>query len=115
MSRPRLTLIVNNDVPCAGDTAGAAQTSWSNRFEPHALRVNAADLWSAYFRARFASPREVALIAGASDRLLVLKVRPTFGRTVIASVEVEVSWVAYRRLVQEGAGMLRRGRRFGGA
>eukprot|EP01022_Parablepharisma_sp_SALTPOND_P022107 TRINITY_DN44364_c0_g1_i1.p2 TRINITY_DN44364_c0_g1~~TRINITY_DN44364_c0_g1_i1.p2 ORF type:complete len:108 (-),score=24.71 TRINITY_DN44364_c0_g1_i1:40-363(-) len=66
MSRPSLTLIVNNDVPCAGDTAGGAQTSWSNRFEPYALKVSAADLWSAYFRARFQSPREVALFCDVS-------------------------------------------------
>jgi len=33
MSRPRLTLIVNNGVPCRGDTSGATQTSWSNQFD----------------------------------------------------------------------------------
>jgi len=66
MSRHRLTLIVNNGVPCSGDTSGAAQTSWSNRFDPYALKTGAADLWSAYFRARFSSPREVALFCDVS-------------------------------------------------
>ena len=61
MSRPRLTLIVNNDVPCGDDARGAGQKSWSNQFDPHALKVSAPDLWSSYFRARFHSPREVAL------------------------------------------------------
>lgn len=74
------------------------------RFEPAARDWQPADF----------SDAAAALIAGASDRLLVLKVRPTFGRTVIASVEVEVSWVAYQRLVEEGAGLLRRGRPVGG-
>ncbi|TDK51152.1 hypothetical protein [Antarcticimicrobium luteum] len=67
MSRPpRLTLIVNNDAPCPGDNPGSGQSSWSNRFEPYALRAGAADLWSAYFHARFNSPREVALFFDVS-------------------------------------------------
>ena len=66
MTRPRLTLVVNNDVPYAGDTPVADQTSWSNRFDPYALKVGAADLWSAYFRHRFSSPREVALFCDVS-------------------------------------------------
>lgn len=66
MSRPRLTLIVNNGVSCAGDTSGMAQTSWSNQFDPYALKACAPDLWSAYFRARFHSPREVALFCDVS-------------------------------------------------
>ena len=66
MSRPRLTLIVNNDVSCADPIAESAQTSWSNRFEPFALKARAPDLWSSYFRARFNSPREVALFCDVS-------------------------------------------------
>lgn len=66
MSRPRLTLIVNNDVPCGDDARGAGQKSWSNQFDPHALKVSAPDLWSSYFRARFHSPREVALFCDVS-------------------------------------------------
>ena len=66
MSRPRLTLIVNNDVPCSDDARGAGQKSWSNKFEPYALKGSAPDLWSAYFRARFNSPREVALFCDVS-------------------------------------------------
>lgn len=66
MTRPRLTLIVNNDVSCTDPNAGAAQTSWSNRFEPYALKTSAPDLWSAYFRRRFTSPRDVALFCDVS-------------------------------------------------
>jgi hypothetical protein len=66
MSRPRLTLVVNNDVSCADPNAGAAQRSWSNQFDPYALKAAAPDLWSAYFRARFHSPREVALFCDVS-------------------------------------------------
>lgn len=66
MSRPRLTLIVNNDVPCAEHGAEGSQTSWSNRFDPYGLRANAAELWSGYFHARFQSPREVALFCDVS-------------------------------------------------
>ncbi|KPD10346.1 hypothetical protein [Phaeobacter sp. 11ANDIMAR09] len=66
MSRPRLTLVVNNQIPCAQDAPRAGQKSWSNRFEPYALKVSAPDLWSAYFRQRFASPREVALFCDVS-------------------------------------------------
>jgi hypothetical protein len=66
MSRPRLTLVVNNDVSCADPIGGAAQSTWSNRFDPYALKVNGPDLWSAYFRARFHSPREVALFCDVS-------------------------------------------------
>ena len=61
MRRPRLTLVVNNTDPCPQAIAGAGQRSWSNEFDPHALKVSAPDLWSSYFRARFHSPREVAL------------------------------------------------------
>ncbi|KIC19631.1 hypothetical protein [Leisingera sp. ANG-DT] len=66
MSRPRLTLIVNNDVPCGEPGATASQKSWSNQFDPYALKAAAPDLWSAYFRARFRSPREVALFCDVS-------------------------------------------------
>ena len=66
MSRPRLTLIVNTDYPCSQDVPRAGQKSWSNMFEPYALKVCAPDLWSAYFRQRFASPREVALFCDVS-------------------------------------------------
>ncbi|MCD9147793.1 hypothetical protein [Pseudophaeobacter flagellatus] len=66
MSRPRLTLIVNNDMPCSQDVPRAGQKSWSNMFDPYALKANAPDLWSAYFRARFNSPREVALFCDVS-------------------------------------------------
>lgn len=66
MTRPRLTLIVNNDVSCADPIAGSAQTSWSNKLDPYALKVSAPDLWSLYFRARFNSPREVALFCDVS-------------------------------------------------
>ncbi|MEQ3671025.1 hypothetical protein [Pseudophaeobacter sp.] len=64
--RPRLTLIVNNDVPCADPSAVGSQTSWSNQFDPYALKSSAPDLWSSYFRARFNSPREVALFCDVS-------------------------------------------------
>jgi hypothetical protein len=66
MSRPRLTLIVNNDVSCSDASAGQVQTSWSNQFDPYALKVSAPDLWSSYFRARFNGPREVALFCDVS-------------------------------------------------
>jgi len=66
VSRPRLTLIVNNDVSCADPIAESAQTSWSNRFEPFALKASAPDLWSIYFHSRFNSPREVALFCDVS-------------------------------------------------
>ncbi|OIQ32320.1 MAG: hypothetical protein BM562_05480 [Alphaproteobacteria bacterium MedPE-SWcel] len=66
MSRPRLTLIVNNDVPCAEPGTGPDPASWSNRLDPYALKAHAADLWSAYFHARFHSPREVALFCDVS-------------------------------------------------
>lgn len=66
MSLPRLTLIVNNDVSCGEHGAAAGQTSWSNHFDPYALKAAAPDLWSAYFRARFRSPREVALFCDVS-------------------------------------------------
>ena len=66
MSRPRLTLIVNNDVPCDQPGTSIPAASWSNQFDPYALKVGAADLWSGYFRARFHSPREVALFCDVS-------------------------------------------------
>ena len=66
MSRSRLTLVVNNQIPCAQDAPRGGQKSWSKRFEPYALKVSAPDLWSAYFRQRFASPREVALFCDVS-------------------------------------------------
>lgn len=66
MTRPRLTLIVNNEVSCDDTNVGSAQTSWSNRFEPYALKASASDLWSTYFRARFNGPREVALFCDVS-------------------------------------------------
>ncbi|UWQ59948.1 hypothetical protein K3722_07405 [Leisingera caerulea] len=66
MNRPSLTLIVNNDVPCSERGAAASQKSWSNQFDPYALKASAPDLWSAYFRARFRSPREVALFCDVS-------------------------------------------------
>jgi hypothetical protein len=66
MSRPRLTLIVNNEIPCSQDEPSAGQKSWSNVFDPYALKANAPVLWSAYFRHRFNSPREVALFCDVS-------------------------------------------------
>jgi hypothetical protein len=66
MSRPRLTLIVSNDVPCEQPGTSVDTASWSNRFDPYALKSTAADLWSAYFRERFNSPREVALFCDVS-------------------------------------------------
>ena len=66
MSRPRLTLIVNNGSPCLQDAPLAEQMSWSNKLDPYALKTSAAGLWSGYFRARFHSPREVALFCDVS-------------------------------------------------
>ena len=66
MSRPRLTLVVNNEIPCSQDAPSAGQKSWSNKFEPYALKVSSPDLWSSYFRHRFTSPREVALFCDVS-------------------------------------------------
>lgn len=66
MTRPRLTLIVNNDVSCPQSGGHGGQKSWSNQFDPYALKVRAPDLWSAYFHARFNSPREVALLFDVS-------------------------------------------------
>ncbi|TNJ48096.1 hypothetical protein [Phaeobacter sp. B1627] len=66
MSRPRLTLIVNNDVPCDQPGTSPTAKSWSNQFDPFALKSHAPDLWSAYFRQRFHSPREVALFCDVS-------------------------------------------------
>ncbi|WP_083100865.1 hypothetical protein [Pseudophaeobacter leonis] len=66
MSRPRLTLIVNNEIPCFQHEPRAGQKSWSNIFDPYALKASAPDLWSAYFRQRFNSPREVALFCDVS-------------------------------------------------
>ena len=66
MSRPRLTLIVSNDVPCEQPGTSEDTASWSNRFDPYALKSTVADLWSAYFRERFNSPREVALFCDVS-------------------------------------------------
>lgn len=66
MNRPRLTLIVNNDVSCPKRDTDVPQKAWSNQFDPYALKVNAPDLWSGYFRARFNSPREVALFCDVS-------------------------------------------------
>ncbi|KIC09831.1 hypothetical protein RA19_13775 [Leisingera sp. ANG-M1] len=66
MNRPSLTLIVNNDAPCPEHGVSASQKSWSNKFDPYALKAGAPDLWSSYFRARFHSPREVALFCDVS-------------------------------------------------
>ncbi|WP_083097247.1 hypothetical protein [Pseudophaeobacter leonis] len=66
MSLPRLTLIVSNDPSCAEAGTGVAQSSWSNQFEPYRLKSEAPELWSSYFRARFTSPREVALFCDVS-------------------------------------------------
>ena len=66
MTRPTLTLIVNNDVSCQQHAADTVAKSWSNQFDPYALKANAPDLWSTYFRARFRSPREVALFCDVS-------------------------------------------------
>lgn len=66
MNRPRLTLVVNNDVSCPKRDTDVPQKAWSNQFDPYALKVNAPDLWSGYFRARFNSPREVALFCDVS-------------------------------------------------
>ncbi|WP_323783106.1 hypothetical protein [Leisingera sp.] len=66
MSRPNLTLIVNNAVSCGQPSVAGGQKSWSNQFDPYALKANAPNLWSAYFRARFRSPREVALFCDVS-------------------------------------------------
>ena len=66
MSRPRLTLIVNNDLPCDQRGTSADQASWSNQLELYALKTSAPELWSAYFHARFQSPREEALFCNVS-------------------------------------------------
>ncbi|MEY8801808.1 hypothetical protein AB9K35_15955 [Leisingera sp. XS_AS12] len=66
MNRPKLTLIVNNGTSYQQHAAGTAKKSWSNQFDPYALKAQAPDLWSAYFRARFRSPREVALFCDVS-------------------------------------------------
>jgi hypothetical protein len=66
MTRPHLTLVVNNHVSCAKGSAGPLQSSWSNQFDPYWLKSNAADLWSGYFKSRFRSPREVALFCDVS-------------------------------------------------
>lgn len=66
MMRPHLTLVVNNHVSCARDSADVDQTSWSNEFDPYWLKSNASDLWSGYFKSRFRSPREVALFCDVS-------------------------------------------------
>ncbi len=66
MSRSRLTLIVNNSLSCPEADTSRGQSSWSNQFEPYRLKAEAPDLWSSYFRARFASPREVALFCDVS-------------------------------------------------
>ncbi|WIY27515.1 hypothetical protein [Parasedimentitalea psychrophila] len=66
MSRPRLTLIVNNDHSCSQDAPRAVQKSWSNKLDPYALKASAAEFWSGYFRSRFNSPREVALFCDVS-------------------------------------------------
>jgi hypothetical protein len=66
MRRAQLTLIVNNEGPCGDDHPVPEQKSWSNKFDPYALKVSGPELWSAYFRARFASPREVALFCDVS-------------------------------------------------
>ena len=66
MNRPRLTLVVNNNVSCSNRDTDMPQKAWSNQFDPYALKVNAANLWSSYFRARFNSPREVALFCDVS-------------------------------------------------
>lgn len=66
MTRPHLTLVVNNHVSCAKDSAGQLQNTWSNQFDPYWLKSNAADLWSRYFKSRFRSPREVALYCDVS-------------------------------------------------
>ena len=42
MSRPRLTLIVNNGSPCLQDAPMAEQMSWSNKLDPYALKASAA-------------------------------------------------------------------------
>lgn len=66
MTRPRLTLIVNNDVSFAERDAATGQKSWSNQFDPFLLKACAPDLWSNYFRNRFRSAREVALFCDVS-------------------------------------------------
>jgi len=66
MSRPRLTLIVNNDVSYPNVESGVTTKSWSNQFDPYALKVRAPELWSQYFRHRFNSPREIALFCDVS-------------------------------------------------
>jgi len=66
MSRARLTLIVNNDLSSVQDAPLDEQKSWSNKLDPYALKTSAAEFWSRYFRARFHSPREVALFCDVS-------------------------------------------------
>ncbi|MEQ3671517.1 hypothetical protein [Pseudophaeobacter sp.] len=66
MKRPRLTLIVSNDLSCAEAGTPQGQSSWSKQLDPYRLKVEAPDLWSSYFRARFNSPREVALFCDVS-------------------------------------------------
>lgn len=43
-----------------------AQSSWSKQLDPYRLKSEASELWSSYFRARFNSPREVALFCDVS-------------------------------------------------
>ena len=66
MTRPHLTLVVNNHVSCGQDGTAAPQNSWSNQFDPYWLKSTAPDLWSGYFKSRFRSPREVALFCDVS-------------------------------------------------
>jgi len=61
-----LTLIVSNDLSCAEAGTAQLQSSWSKQLDPYRLKVEAPDLWSSYFRARFNSPREVALFCDVS-------------------------------------------------
>lgn len=66
MSRPRLTLIVNNGSPYLQDAPLTEQMSWSKKLDPYVLKARAAEVWSGYFRHRFNSPREVALFCDVS-------------------------------------------------
>lgn len=66
MSRPRLTLVVNNDLSCPEPVTERGQRSWSKEFDPYVLKASAPDLWSSYFHTRFRSPREVALFCDVS-------------------------------------------------
>ena len=66
MRPSRLTLVVNNDVPCAEGGAGPAQIPTGRILDPYAMRVALPGMWSAYLRARFMKVEEVAAFFGVA-------------------------------------------------